>query len=83
MVKDNLVFAMGPSLYITMGSNPIRKTAQPKVFVEMSKKIPFHVSIAYHIDEPTIMADVVLPEHSFLERSRAEVFHMQHQAIDD
>ena len=69
--------------WMTMGSNPMRKTAQPQVWVEVFKKIPFHVSIAYHIDEPTIMADVVLPEHSFLERSRAEIFHMQHQAIDD
>jgi anaerobic selenocysteine-containing dehydrogenase len=69
--------------WMTHGSNPIRKTAQPDLWVEMFKKIPFHFSIAYCMDEPTILADVVLPEHSFLERMRVEVFHMQHQAIDD
>ena len=63
--------------WITAGSNPIRKTAQPHLFVEAFKKIPFGVSIAYHMDEPTILADVVLPEHSFMERFRVEVFHMQ------
>lgn len=69
--------------WITHGSNPVRKTAQPQVWEEVFRKIPFHVSIAYHFDEPTIMADVVLPEHSFLERSRVEIFYVQHQAIDD
>ncbi|NIR15529.1 MAG: hypothetical protein GWN86_17025, partial [Desulfobacterales bacterium] len=56
---------------------------QPDVWVQAFKKIPFHFSIAYNFDEPTILADVVLPEHSFLERFRVEVFTRQHQAIDD
>ena len=69
--------------WMTHGSNPVRKTAQPDVWVEAFKKIPFHFAISYNFDEPTIMADVVLPEHSFLERFRVEVFTRQHQAIDD
>lgn len=70
-------------VWMTSGSNPVRKTAQPDVWVQAFKKIPFHFSIAYNFDEPTILADVVLPEHSFLERFRVEVFTRQHQAIDD
>ena len=69
--------------WMTSGSNPIRKTAQPEMWVEVFKKIPFHFSIAYHVDEPTVLADVVLPEHGVLERKRVEVFHRQHQAMDD
>ena len=69
--------------WMTIGANPIRKIAQPRVFVEAFKKIPFHFSIAVHVDEPTILADVVLPEHISLERFRVDLFRMQHQSIDD
>jgi anaerobic selenocysteine-containing dehydrogenase len=67
--------------WMTSGSNPVR--AQPGLWVDVFKNIPFHFSIAYNFDEPTIMADAVLPEHSFMERFRVEVFARQHQAIDD
>jgi anaerobic selenocysteine-containing dehydrogenase len=69
--------------WMTSGANPIRKVAQPQVFVEAFKKIPFHFSLCLHMDEPAIMADVLLPEHSSMERSRVEVFHRQHQSIDN
>ena len=69
--------------WMTSGSNLIRKTADPETWVEVFKKIPFHFSLAYHFDEPTIMADVVLPEHGFLEKKRVEAFARQHQATDN
>lgn len=61
------------------GSNPIRKNAQPDVYVEALKKIPFIVSAALIMDEPAIMADVVLPVHSSLERSLCMAYVPSHQ----
>ena len=72
----------GIEAWLSNGSNLIRKVAQPDLFIEMFKKIPFHVAISTHIDETTIMADVVLPEHCSLERMRVEYLHLQHQTID-
>jgi anaerobic selenocysteine-containing dehydrogenase len=69
--------------WMTIGANPFRKVAQPQTFVEAFKKIPFHVCFSLHMDEPAIMADVLLPEHGFLERARVEVFHMQHQTTNN
>lgn len=67
-------------VWINIGSNVIRKNAQPGFQVEVFKKVPFVVSFAYHFDEPTIMADVVLPMHSSMERSSCVVFVPPHQA---
>jgi len=69
--------------WLTVGANPIRKNAQPQKYVEGFKKAGFGVSIAYHMDEPTILADVVLPEHCALERFRVNAFYPQHQSFDD
>ncbi len=69
--------------WMSVGANPIRKIAQPQLFVEGLKKIPFIVAIAYHMDEPTILADVVLPEHCDLERSVVTVLGGAHQTISN
>ncbi|QOX62126.1 molybdopterin-dependent oxidoreductase [Anoxybacterium hadale] len=66
--------------WLNIGGNIIKYNANPEQYVNMMRKIPFSVSIAYHMDEPTIMSDVVLPEHSFMERSRVAPFWPQHQA---
>jgi len=65
--------------WFNLAGNPIRKNAQPEVYVEALKKIPFIVSAALTIDEPTIMADVVLPVHSSLERSLCLAYVPSHQ----
>jgi anaerobic selenocysteine-containing dehydrogenase len=65
--------------WLNFGSNLIRKNAQPQKYIEAMKKVPFVVSIAYHMDEPTIMADVVLPEHSAMERYVVSVLPPSHQ----
>lgn len=69
--------------WMSVGGNPIRMNGQPEKYVEAFKKIPFSVSIAYHMDEPATLADVLLPEHSFLERVRVAPFYPQHQSISD
>jgi len=67
-------------VWVNIGANLIRKNAQPDFFVTALKKIPFVVSFGYHFDELTIMADVVLPVHSSMERSFCTVFLPPHQA---
>jgi hypothetical protein len=42
--------------------------------VEAFKKLSFAVTIAFHMDEPAILSDVLLPEHSALERLRVAPF---------
>lgn len=65
--------------WMNVGGNPIRKNAQPELGIAALKKIPFVVSVAYHMDETTIMADVVLPEHTSLERSMVSTLPPPHQ----
>ncbi len=69
--------------WLSMGGNPIRQNAQPAAYVEGFKKLSFVMSIAFHMDEPAILSDVLLPEHSALERFRVAPFYPQHQSIDD
>ncbi len=55
-------------------TNPFKSMYNGKVVEAAMKKIPFIFAISYHFDEPTEMADIVLPEPSYLER--LEVFSM-------
>lgn len=68
---------------INHGGNPIRKNAQPQTYVEAFKKIPFIVDIAYHFDEPSYLADVVLPDHASFERLRVLYLHPQEKSLSD
>jgi anaerobic selenocysteine-containing dehydrogenase len=49
-------------------TNPFKNMYNPGIVEQAMKKVPFIFSIAYHFDEPTEMADIVLPEPSYLER---------------
>ena len=69
--------------WLSVGGNPIRQNAQPEKYVEGFKKLSFVVTVAFHMDEPAILSDVLLPEHSALERLRVVPFYLQHQSIDD
>ena len=69
--------------WLSVGGNPIRQNAQPEKYVEGFKKLSFVVTIAFHMDEPAILSDVLLPEHSAMERLRVVPFYLQHQSIDD
>ncbi|MBE6032042.1 MAG: hypothetical protein E7224_02445 [Clostridiales bacterium] len=68
--------------WLTMGANVIRSNAEPERYVDMFRKIPFTCTIALHMDEPAIMSEVLLPEHSFLERKRVIPFFPSHQSVD-
>jgi len=68
--------------WINHGGNPIRKNVQPQAYVEAFKKIPFVVDIAYQFDEPSFMADVVLPDHVSLERLRVTYLHPQEKSVN-
>jgi anaerobic selenocysteine-containing dehydrogenase len=54
---------------IVHAANPVASNANSDEVLEAWKKIPFVVSIAYGFDEPTQLADIVLPEDSSLERT--------------
>ncbi len=69
--------------WLSVGGNPIRQNAQPEKYVEGFRKLSFVVTVAFHMDEPAILSDVLLPEHSALERLRVVPFYLQHQSIDD
>jgi anaerobic selenocysteine-containing dehydrogenase len=69
--------------WMSVGGNPIRQNAQPEKYVEGFQKLSFAVAIAFHMDEVAILSDVLLPEHSALERLRVVPFYLQHQSIDD
>jgi len=70
-------------VWLAVGGNPVRMGADPKLFEEAFNKIPFVASIAYHMDESAYMSDIILPEHSFLERKRVAAFWPQHQSLSD
>ena len=67
--------------WLNLGANPLRKNAQPNVFVQALRKVPFVVSLAYQFDEMAIMSDVVLPGHSSMERSLCNLYRGSHQAV--
>ena len=51
-----------------IGCNPVGGGADTASVREVLRKIPFSFAIPYHFDEPVEHTDIVLPEHSFLER---------------
>jgi len=69
--------------WLGAGGNSISSTASPETFVEAYKKIPFVATIAYHFDAPVMLSDIVLPEHSFMERLYASQPGRPHQNIAD
>ena len=67
---------------LVIGGNPVRKNTQPQKYVEAFKKVPFVVAISYQLDEPAILADVVLPDHCGLERLRLTYIHAHEKSLD-
>jgi len=65
------------------GANSIRSTSDRELFIKAFQKVPFIVTISVNFDEPAMMADIVLPEHHFLERRYARFYLVVHQNIDD
>lgn len=69
--------------WMSVGGNPIRQNAQPEKYVEGFQRLSFAVAVVFHMDEPAILSDVLLPEHSALERLKVAPFYPQHQSIDN
>lgn len=65
------------------GGNSIRGTANPDMIVRALKKVPFVWEIAYNYDSTAEMSDVILPEHSALERLVVSTFSTDQQTNPD
>jgi anaerobic selenocysteine-containing dehydrogenase len=65
------------------GGNSISSCGGTDQFVAAYKKVPFVFIMAYHFDAPTMLADIVLPEHSFMERLYVRKPGRPHQNISD
>jgi len=65
------------------GANSIRASCDREILIEAFKKVPFIATFALNFDEVTMMADIVFPEHHFLERKYARFYLVTHQNIDD
>jgi len=57
-----------PEVMLVWGGNPILRLYQPEKVEEAMKKMKFIFAISYTVDEPSLMADIVLPEAVGLER---------------
>jgi anaerobic selenocysteine-containing dehydrogenase len=54
------------------GGNPIHANFDRKAFEQAYAKVPFTVTMVLTMDETAVLADIVLPEDSFLERESFE-----------
>jgi anaerobic selenocysteine-containing dehydrogenase len=52
---------------MVIGANPIFGFGSPDLVTEAMKKIPFTFAVSYHSDEPTELADIVLPDAGYTE----------------
>jgi phenylacetyl-CoA:acceptor oxidoreductase len=64
----NLPLAPGPEMAIAFRVNPLVALGDPELVGKVLKKIPFFVAIAYVENEVTELANIVLPDHTDLER---------------
>jgi anaerobic selenocysteine-containing dehydrogenase len=64
----NFPLPTNPEVLIKYRTNPFLAMGESKIIEKVLSKIPFMVSIAYVIDETTEFADIVLPDHTELER---------------
>jgi anaerobic selenocysteine-containing dehydrogenase len=71
-------------VWIGAGGNSWSSMGGQDLYVNAMKKVGFIATIAYHYDAPTILADVVLPENSFMERLyAAQAMARPHQNVSD
>jgi anaerobic selenocysteine-containing dehydrogenase len=57
-----------PKVMMVFGANPITNNVNDEEVIAAFKQFPFFCSIAYHLDEPTQFADIVLAESANMER---------------
>ncbi len=65
------------------GGNPVMDGCNNRYVLQALKKIPFVVSVAYHLDETTQLADIVFAESSPLETtSMYRMFRNEKESVD-
>ena len=57
-----------PEVLFLYYSNPVFSNPAPDLFAKALEQIPFIVSFSPYLDDTTSMADLVLPDHTPLER---------------
>ena len=60
-------FEIKPKVLFNCGGNSIISSTDPDLVAASVAKIPFTVTICYHMDEMATLSDILLPEHSHLE----------------
>ena len=65
---ENFGFDYAPEALVIYHSNPFTNSGDGSVVARALKKLDLVVSINIYLDEATDFADVVLPEHTYLER---------------
>lgn len=64
-------------------ANPVTSNANKERVIEAWNKIDFIVDVAYHFDEPAVLADILLPEDHGLERYNAyRLFRNEKESTD-
>ena len=61
-----------PEIILSYGGNPIHAMFNQDIWEEVYAKVPFSVTVALVYDEVALMSDILLPEHSFMERDYYE-----------
>lgn len=57
-----------PEMILAIGSNPMHSAFDRKSWEKVFQKVPFVASVTLTFDDTAVMADILLPEHSFFER---------------
>ncbi len=63
----------GVSAVLVYDTNPLFSNPGPKSFREAFENVPFVVSFSSFMDDTTATADLVLPDHTYLERLQLDV----------
>jgi anaerobic selenocysteine-containing dehydrogenase len=65
-----------PEMYVNFAMNLFTKGGDPERISEAMRKIPYIVTISYHLDEQAAFADLVLPDATYIEQPVAYNFSM-------
>ena len=60
-------FGLSPQILFLDGANPVYLSPKARKMRETIAQVPYIVSFGNFIDETSVMADLILPDHSFLE----------------
>lgn len=67
-----------PEVMINFNSNPMMTSSNPRRIAQVLERIPFIATFAFHLDETSEFADLVLPAAHYMERFDPLVNHPNH-----